>query len=323
MYAFVLEQEGGKISSQIKFITEPDSSDLVKVKVGYSSLNYKDSLAIHGNLIRRFPMIPGIDFCGEVISSPNADFVVGQKVLVTGFGYGETRFGGLAEYAFVEPQHLLALPESLSEQQAMAIGTAGFTAMLCVNALLEAGIEPQQGEVVVTGASGGVGSTALYLLKKLGYQTIAVSSKQTEYEWLSKLGANKIYPREEFNQVGKPLEKQLFAAVIDTVGGTILSNLLGKLHYNGCAAICGLAQSHELHTTVMPFILRNIRLQGIDSVFYPIEKRAAVWRRLSQLLDDEFYRLVTQEITLSQVAEQSANFLQGQAHGRMVVRIAD
>lgn len=252
MYAFVLEQEGGKISSQIKFITEPDSSDLVKVKVGYSSLNYKDSLAIHGNLIRRFPMIPGIDFCGEVISSPNADFVVGQKVLVTGFGYGETRFGGLAEYAFVEPQHLLALPESLSEQQAMAIGTAGFTAMLCVNALLEAGIEPQQGEVVVTGASGGVGSTALYLLKKLGYQTIAVSSKQTEYEWLSKLGANKIYPREEFNQVGKPLEKQLFAAVIDTVGGTILSNLLGKLHYNGCAAICGLAQSHELHTTVMP-----------------------------------------------------------------------
>ncbi|SMB87595.1 putative quinone oxidoreductase, YhdH/YhfP family [Pasteurella testudinis DSM 23072] len=323
MRALLLTQTDGKVAAAIQEIDLPDSPELVKVKVHYSGLNYKDGLALHGKLIRRFPLVVGIDFCGEVVSSPSADFSVGQKVLLTGFGYGESRDGGLAEYALVEPQHLLPLPSGLSARQAMIIGTAGFTAMLCVNALSEAGVQPQHGEVVVTGASGGVGSTALYLLKKLGYQTVAVSSKHTEHDQLRALGADRLCSRQQFDQAAKPLEKQQFAGLIDTVGGTILANLLSRLQYGATAAICGLAQSPQLNTTVMPFILRHIRLQGIDSVFYPIEKRAQVWQQLSQLLDDEFYRLVAQEIRLSDVVDYSRGFLQGQICGRTVVKIAD
>lgn len=302
-----------------------DPAKTVKIKVDYSGLNYKDALAItaKGKIIRNFPSIAGIDFCGTVVESQEPHHPIGSKVLITGFGYGESRFGGLSEYTFAEPQHLVKLPDSLSAKQAMTIGTAGFTAMLCVRALQQANITPEQGEVIVTGASGGVGSTAVYILNKLGYKVVAVSGKKDLYPWLMQLGATRIIDCQEYNEPGRPLDKQQFAGIVDTVGGSILANLLAHLNYNGCAAICGLAQDYKLHTTVMPFILRNVRLQGVDSVFYPRAERRAVWQQLSELLDDQYYQLVGHEINLEEAPEYATRFINGEIHGRVVVKIAE
>lgn len=306
-----------------QFFPETQRNAGLKIKVHYSCLNYKDALAICGvgKIIKHYPFIPGIDVVGSVADSDDDNFKVGDLVLVTGFGYGETQFGMMSEYAFVQPQHVVKLSGALTEYKAIALGTAGFTAMLCVDALRQAGITPDQGVVIVTGASGGVGSIAVYLLTKLGYQVSVVSGNAASYPLLLQMGVQKIYDRHHFDQVSRPLEKQQFAGVIDTVGGDILANLLSKVSYGGCVACCGLAQSYQLNTTVMPFILRNIRLQGVDSVYVPIEKRAALWQELAQHIDEDYLQHFVREINFADVPTYAKKLLDNQLHGRVVVKI--
>ncbi|SUX68627.1 zinc-binding dehydrogenase [Citrobacter freundii] len=264
MQALILEQQDGKTLASVQPLDEnqlPEGD--VTVDVHWSSLNYKDALAItgKGKIIRHFPMIPGIDFAGTVRASEDPRFHTGQEVLLTGWGVGENHWGGLAERARVKGDWLVALPQGLDGRKAMVIGTAGFTAMLCVMALEDAGVRPQDGEIVVTGASGGVGSTAVALLHKLGYQVAAVSGRESTHDYLKSLGANRILGRDEFAE-SRPLEKQLWAGAIDTVGDKVLAKVLAQMNYGGCVAACGLAGGFALPTTVMPFILRNVRLQG-------------------------------------------------------------
>ena len=282
MQALILEQQDGKTLASVQTLEEsrlPEGD--VTVDVHWSSLNYKDALAItgKGKIIRNFPMIPGIDFAGTVRTSEDPRFHAGQDVLLTGWGVGENHWGGLAEQARVKADWLVALPKGLDSRKAMVIGTAGFTAMLCVMALEEAGIRPQDGEIVVTGASGGVGSTAVALLHKLGYQVVAVSGRESTHDYLRQLGASRILGRDEFAE-SRPLEKQLWAGAIDTVGDKVLAKVLAQMNYGGCVAACGLAGGFALPTTVMPFILRNVRLQGVDSVMTPPARRAQAWQRL-------------------------------------------
>ncbi|EDH2561943.1 acryloyl-CoA reductase, partial [Salmonella enterica] len=291
MQALILEQQDGKTLASVQHLEESQlPAGDVTVDVHWSSLNYKDALAItgKGKIIRHFPMIPGIDFAGTVHASEDPRFHAGQEVLLTGWGVGENHWGGLAERARVKGDWLVALPAGLSSRNAMIIGTAGFTAMLCVMALEDAGIRPQDGEVVVTGASGGVGSTAVALLHKLGYQVAAVSGRESTYGYLKSLGANRILSRDEFAE-SRPLEKQLWAGAIDTVGDKVLAKVLAQMNYGGCVAACGLAGGFALPTTVMPFILRNVRLQGVDSVMTPPARRAEAWARLVKDLPESFY----------------------------------
>ena len=282
MQALILEQQDGKTLASVQTLEEsrlPEGD--VTVDVHWSSLNYKDALAItgKGKIIRNFPMIPGIDFAGTVRASEDPRFHAGQEVLLTGWGVGENHWGGLAERARVKGDWLVALPKGLDSRNAMIIGTAGFTAMLCVMALEDAGIRPEDGEIVVTGASGGVGSTAVALLHKLGYQVVAVSGRESTHDYLRSLGANRILGRDEFAE-SRPLEKQLWAGAIDTVGDKVLAKVLAQMNYGGCVAACGLAGGFALPTTVMPFILRNVRLQGGASVVAPPARRAEAWQRL-------------------------------------------
>lgn len=329
MKALILNRDQQHTTSAIQDVefssfspTQFETGELVKVKVHYSSLNYKDALAIchKGKIIKQYPLIPGIDFAGEVVEDPTGRFEQGQLVLLTGFGYGEKYCGGLAEFAMAKAEHLSLLPENLSPKNAMIIGTAGFTAMLCVNALINAGVTPDKGEVVVTGATGGVGSTAIYLLHKLGYQVSAVSGNPNS-TLLKRLGVTKIYPRETMCGNTAPLQSQQFAGAIDTVGGGILATLLSKINYGGCIAACGLANHYQLNTTVMPFILRNVRLQGIDSVYYPATQRNLIWEQLASALDQQYFELVGQEIPLSQSIEQAEQLLKGNTNGRITVKI--
>lgn len=331
MRALVLRQQNdfNKQSAveNVDIATMPAFSQLdhcVKVKVAYSSLNYKDALAIchKGKIVKQFPFIPGIDLVGEIVDSANSTFDIGQQVILTGFGYGEKYCGGMADFAFVQPQHLTLLPENLSPKAAMALGTAGFTAMLCVNALLAAQVTPNKGEIVVSGATGGVGSIAIYLLSRLGYQVSAISGKSEQYPYLEQLGATQIYTREEMSKPTALLEKQQFAGAIDTVGGSILANILSKIKYNGCVAACGLAQNYQLNTNVMPFILRNVRLQGVDSVYYPAEKRAFIWEQLANAIADNELSHITTEIGLEQATDYANKLLTGQLTGRAVIKVA-
>jgi len=295
MQALILDQQDGKTISAVKTIDEnqlPEGN--VTVDIDWSSLNYKDALAItgKGKIIRNFPMVPGIDFAGRVRHSEDPRFHAGQAVLLTGWGVGENHWGGLSQMARVNGDWLVAMPEGLDGRKAMIIGTAGFTAMLCVMALEDAGITPQSGEVVVTGASGGVGSTAVALLHKLGYQVAAVSGRESTHDYLRKLGANRILGRDEFAET-RPLEKQLWAGAVDTVGDKVLAKVLAQMNYGGCVAACGLAGGFALPTTVMPFILRNVRLQGVDSVMTPAARRAEAWQRLVRDLPASFYEQAT------------------------------
>ncbi|WP_409307288.1 MDR family oxidoreductase [Pectobacterium sp. B1J-3] len=325
MKALVLEQKDHHTFSEIKAITLPDlAKGDVRVDIDWSSLNYKDALAItgKGKIIRQFPMIPGIDFSGRVNQSCDPRFSPGQSVILTGWGVGETHWGGLAEQACVKGDWLVATPKNLSARNAMIIGTAGFTAMLCVMALEEAGITPQSGNVIVTGASGGVGSTAVALLHALGYTVTAVTGRETTHDYLKQLGANEILPRSDFTDA-RPLEKQLWAGAIDTVGSHVLTKVLAQMNYGGCVAACGLAGGFDLPTTVMPFILRNVRLQGIDSVSVPASRRSDVWHRLATLLPESFYRQAATEIRLEDAASTAADFLNNGIHGRTLVKIRD
>ncbi|MDU5453171.1 MDR family oxidoreductase [Pseudescherichia vulneris] len=324
MQALILEQQDGNTLASVQDIADSQlPQGNVTVDIAWSSLNYKDALAItgKGKIIRNFPMIPGIDFAGTVHASEDPRFHVGQQVLLTGWGVGENHWGGLSQRARVNGDWLVALPQGLDGRKAMIIGTAGFTAMLCVMALEEAGIRPADGDIVVTGASGGVGSTAVALLHKLGYQVAAVSGRESTHDYLKGLGASRILGRDEFAE-SRPLEKQLWAGAVDTVGDKVLAKVLAQMNYGGCVAACGLAGGFALPTTVMPFILRNVRLQGVDSVMTPAEKRTAAWSRLAQDLPESFYEQSATEITLAQAPEFANAIINNQAQGRTLVKIA-
>ncbi len=324
MQALILEQQDGNTLASVQDIADSQlPQGNVTVDIAWSSLNYKDALAItgKGKIIRNFPMIPGIDFAGTVHASEDPRFHVGQQVLLTGWGVGENHWGGLSQRARVNGDWLVALPQGLDGRKAMIIGTAGFTAMLCVMALEEAGVRPADGEIVVTGASGGVGSTAVALLHKLGYQVAAVSGRESTHDYLKALGASRILGRDEFAE-SRPLEKQLWAGAVDTVGDKVLAKVLAQMNYGGCVAACGLAGGFALPTTVMPFILRNVRLQGVDSVMTPAEKRTAAWSRLAQDLPESFYAQSATEITLAQAPEFANAIINNQAQGRTLVKIA-
>ncbi|EPU2202208.1 MDR family oxidoreductase [Escherichia coli] len=323
MQALLLEQQDGKTLASVQTLDEsrlPEGD--VTVDVHWSSLNYKDALAItgKGKIIRNFPMIPGIDFAGTVRTSEDPRFHAGQEVLLTGWGVGENHWGGLAEQARVKGDWLVAMPQGLDARKAMIIGTAGFTAMLCVMALEDAGVRPQDGEIVVTGASGGVGSTAVALLHKLGYQVVAVSGRESTHEYLNSLGASRILSRDEFAE-SRPLEKQLWAGAIDTVGDKVLAKVLAQMNYGGCVAACGLAGGFTLPTTVMPFILRNVRLQGVDSVMTPPARRAQAWQRLVADLPESFYTQAAKEISLAEAPKFAEAIINNQIQGRTLVKV--
>ncbi|MEL7478217.1 MAG: MDR family oxidoreductase [Pseudomonadota bacterium] len=295
----------------------------VTVRVSHSTLNYKDALAITGKapVVRTFPMIPGIDLVGEVEQSDSDKFQVGDKVLLNGFGVGEAHCGGLAEKARLKSEWLIPLPESLSAKQAMAIGTAGYTAMLCVLALEKQGITPEKGDILVTGANGGVGSFAIAILAKLGYKVVASTGRLDESDYLTKLGASDVIDRNTLSEPGRPLGKERWAAAIDSVGGHTLANVCAGIKYGGVVAACGLAQSMEFPATVAPFILRGVTLAGIDSVMRPLEDRIEAWSRLADIIEPDMFEAVAADIGLNEVVETASKLLEGKVRGRVVVTL--
>lgn len=295
----------------------------VTVRVGWSTLNYKDGLAITGRapVVRRFPMIPGIDFAGTVVDSRHTAWKVGDRVLLNGWGVGETHCGGLAEMARVKGDWLIALPAEFSARQAMAIGTAGYTAMLCVMALEKHGVKPGDGEVLVTGANGGVGSVAIALLSRLGYAVVASTGRMGESTYLTGLGATTVIDRSELSAPGKPLGKERWAGVIDTVGSHTLANACATTRYGGAVAACGLAGGMDFPSSVAPFILRGVTLCGIDSVMAPLAVRQAAWGRLARDLDIAKLDAMTREVALAEAPALAEQLLAGQVRGRLVVRL--
>jgi acrylyl-CoA reductase (NADPH) len=308
-------------------LTQFDEAELmdgdVTVRVEWSTLNYKDGLALTGKapVVRRFPMIAGIDFAGIVEQSAHPQWKAGDKVVCTGWGLGETHLGAYAEKARVKGDWLVALPQGLSARDAMAIGTAGFTAMLSVLALEKHGLSPKSGPIVVTGAAGGVGSVATAVLSKLGYHVIASTGRAAEADYLKEIGAAEIIDRNELSGAAKPLAKERWAGGVDSVGSTTLANLLSMTKYGGAIAACGLAAGMDLPSSVAPFILRGVCLLGIDSVMCPIEPRKAAWQRLATDLDRSKLTEITHEISLDEVSEWGAKILAGQVRGRIVVKI--
>ena len=295
----------------------------VLVKVLYSTLNYKDALAITGKapVIRSFPMIPGIDFSGIVEHSESDEFKVGDKVLLNGFGVGEKHMGGLAQKAKVNSDWLIALPESISPLQAMSIGTAGYTAMLCILALEKNGITPKDGKVLVTGATGGVGSFAVKLLSLMGYSVVASTGSSEQHDYLTNLGATEIIDRAELSAPGKPLMKEQWAAAIDSVGSHTLANVCASIKYGGAVAACGLAQGMDLPASVAPFILRGVSLLGIDSVMRPRADRIEAWKKLAELLPATEMQSIAEVIGLEQSIEAASKLLNGDITGRVVVDV--
>jgi acrylyl-CoA reductase (NADPH) len=320
--AVLIERDPQSYRAAIQSIDEAQlPAGDVTVRVDYSTLNYKDALAITGKgpVVRQFPMVPGIDFAGTVQSSANSAFKNGDRVLLNGWGVGENHWGGLAQIARVKGEWLIPLPAAFSARQAMAIGTAGFTAMLCVMALERHGVTPGSGEILVTGAAGGVGSVAVAVLSKLGFRVAVATGRPAEADFLKQLGAAEILDRSQFSTPGKPLAKERWAGAIDVVGSHTLANVCASLRYGGVVAACGLVGGMDFPGTVAPFILRGITLAGIDSVMRPRPDRLEAWRRLTQDLDIKKLELLTEEISLSQVIERAAQFLQGQIRGRIVV----
>ncbi|WP_217521985.1 MDR family oxidoreductase [Vibrio metschnikovii] len=323
--ALILNQQEKATTATIESLDETQlPAGEVLVAVEYSSLNYKDGLAItgKGKIIRNFPMVPGIDLAGKVIESKDARYQSGDQVVLTGWGVGENHWGGMAQKARLQADWLVPLVSGLDSKQAMMIGTAGFTAMLCVQAILDAGIQPDRGEIVVTGASGGVGSVAVTLLASLGYQVVAVTGRvEQNGPLLKSLGASRIIDRVEFEEPARALEKQLWAGAIDTVGSKVLAKVLAQMDYNSTVAACGLAGGFDLPTTVMPFILRNVRLQGVDSVSCPPETRVAAWQSLSQYLPVSYFEQACHEIPLEQVPDYAEAITNGQVTGRVVIKL--
>jgi len=324
MQAILINKDDRGYSAQMSQIEEqqlPEGD--VLIQVDYSTLNYKDSLAITGAspVVRNFPMVPGIDFAGTVEHSDHADFKAGDQVVLNGFGVGEGHWGGLAQKARVKGDWLVPLPTAFTPKQAMTIGTAGYTAMLCVMALEQQGVNPDQGEILVTGAAGGVGSVAISLLAKLGYNVVASSGRPEEKDYLLSLGATQVMDRNELNEKGRPLAKERWAGAIDVAGSHTLANICASMKYGGTVAACGLAQGYDLPATVMPFILRGVTLAGIDSVYRPKADRIAAWNRLAEDLDLTHLDAIMTEITLGQALETAQQQMQGLTRGRFVVNV--
>jgi acrylyl-CoA reductase (NADPH) len=296
----------------------------VTVAVQYSTLNYKDGLAICNKspVVRSWPMVAGIDGAGTVLESSHPAWKAGDAFVHNGWGVGETHWGCLAGKARLKGDWLVKLPPAFTARQAMAIGTAGYTAMLCVLALEDHGVKPGAGEVLVTGATGGVGSVAIALLGKLGYPVVAATGKAAEADYLKALGASAIIDREELAKPGKPFQKERWAAVVDAVGSHTLANALAQTRYGGVVAACGLAQGMDLPTTVMPFILRGVTLAGIDSVMAPLPKRQRAWDRLARDLDPAVLERMVEEVPLEDAIAKAQQLMAGQVRGRVVVRIA-
>jgi acrylyl-CoA reductase (NADPH) len=309
-------------------LTDLALSDLmdgdVVVAVSHSTVNYKDGLALTGRspVVRKFPMVGGIDLAGTVETSSNPNFKPGDKVVLNGYGLSETHFGGYGEYARVKGDWLVPLPKQFTSAEAMAIGTAGYTAMLCVLALEDAGITPDKGPIVVTGANGGVGSVAIAILAKLGYRVIASTGRPEEEVYLKSLGASEIIPRAELSGDPKPLAKERWAGAVDSVGSKTLANVIAATQYGGAVAACGLAQGLDLPTSVAPFILRGISLLGIDSVQMRRERRLQAWERLARDLDVKKLSSMTSTIKLADVKQAANDILAGKVRGRIVVEIA-
>ena len=296
----------------------------VTVRVQFSTLNYKDALALTGRapVVRKFPMVPGIDFVGRVESSSHATFAPGDPVILNGWGVGETHWGGLAQRARVNGDWLVPLPSNLSAAHSMALGTAGYTAMLCVMALQRHGVQPGDGEIAVSGAAGGVGSVAIMLLARLGFRVTAITGRTTEADYLQRLGAGEILDREAFVNAGKPLAKERWAGVVDTVGGQVLANLCASTRYGGVVAACGLAGGMDFPTTVAPFILRGVHLAGIDSVMCPRAQRVDAWSRLAGEVDSALLDLITgPAIGLEDAIRMAPILLSAQVRGRLVVDV--
>ena len=296
----------------------------VRVAVSHSTLNYKDALAITGRspVVRQFPMVPGIDLAGTVLDSEDARFQPDDAVLLNGWGVGETHWGGLAQQARVNGDWLIRRPEAFSARDAMAIGTAGYTAMLCVMALQAHGITPSSGPVLVTGANGGVGSIAVALLSRLGFEVHAGTGRPEQAEHLKALGAARIVERSSLDAPGKPLQKEVWAAAVDSVGSHTLANVCASLRYGGCVAACGLAQGLDLPASVAPFILRGVSLLGIDSVYAPQARREQAWARLAAELPREVLERNTEEAGLAYEVAIAPRLLAGQVRGRVVIDTA-
>lgn len=295
----------------------------VTVRVEYSSLNFKDALAVTGRgaIVRKWPLVPGIDLAGVVEHSSDAAWQPGDRVVVNGWGLGETDWGGFSQYARLKSGWLLRLPAAFTTRQAMAVGTAGYTAALCVMALRKHGLQAGDGEVLVTGAAGGVGSVAVTLLASLGYNVTASTGRPQEADYLKALGAKNIIDRAELSAPGRPLQSERWAGVVDAVGSHTLANACAATRFFGAVAACGLAQGHDFPSTVMPFILRGVTLYGINCVFIPNAQRAEAWQLLAEHLSAEQLERMTVEIGLSQVIDKSVDLLEGRLRGRTVVDV--
>ncbi|MDO6505761.1 MDR family oxidoreductase [Colwellia sp. 4_MG-2023] len=318
----LIEKNDGNYQAAVKSINEsilPEGD--VTVNVSHSTLNYKDALAITGKspVVRKFPMIPGVDLVGTVTHSNSEKFKIGDAVILNGFGVGETHCGGLAQKARLKSEWLIPLPKAFSPHQAMAIGTAGYTAMLCVIALEKHGITPDKGEILVTGANGGVGSFSVAILAKLGYKVVASTGRVDQAQYLEKLGASEVIDRNTLSEPGRPLAKERWAGAIDSAGSHTLANVCASTKYGGVVAACGLAQGMDLPATVAPFILRGVTLAGIDSVMRPIEDRLEAWQRLADILDPTVFDDISTDITLTEALTVAEDLIAGKVRGRVVV----
>jgi acrylyl-CoA reductase (NADPH) len=323
--ALVVRKDGDTISQSIESLEDsqlPEGD--VTIEVEYSTVNYKDGLCLtgQGGLVRTYPHVPGIDFAGRVVASESPQFQPGDRVILTGWRVGEVRWGGYAMRTRANASQLVALPDGLTARQAMAIGTAGLTSMLAINALEDHGLRPEQGEVLVTGASGGVGSVAVALLHAMGYTVAAVTGRPENADYLRKLGATNLIDRAELSEtVKRPLESERWAGCVDAVGGSMLARILGQMRYGASVAAVGLAGGAALPATVVPFLLRGVNLLGIDSVMQPLERRERAWRRIADHMPQDLLETMINEIGLQDVAQTGAAILKGEVKGRTVVNL--
>lgn len=324
--AVVVQDHDGKLAASLDTLTLNDLPDQdVLLDVAYSTLNYKDALAVSGKgkICRALPMVCGIDLAGTVLESRDSSVADGSKVLINGYGLSETQWGGYSQRQRVHPSWLITIPEVFSLEQAMGIGTAGYTAMLCVLALEDHGVKPSDGPIVVTGASGGVGSVAVMLLAKLGFHVVASTGRvDSSADFLNRLGAEELMSREDLARVPRPLESERWAGAVDCVGGDILATVLAQTRYGGIVTACGLAASTGLKTTVMPFILRNVLLHGVDSVQASHELRVRAWKRLAELVDPEQLQTIYEVKPMSQVIQLADELLAGRVRGRIVIDVS-
>lgn len=324
--ALMVNKTDENFSVKVESISLPDlpNSDVL-IKVSYSSVNYKDGLASlpNGKIVRSYPFIPGIDLAGVVVSSRDPRFREGDEVIATSYEIGVSHYGGFSEYASIPGDWIVPLPKNLTLKEAMVYGTAGFTAALSVQRLEDNGLTPDKGKVLVTGATGGVGSIAVSLLAKRGYEVVASTGKASEHDFLYSIGAKEVISRDDvYNGTIKALDKQLWAAAVDPVGGENLASILSKIHYNGSVAVSGLTGGGNVPTTVFPFILRGVNLLGIDSVYCPMEVRQALWQRMAtDLKPTALSDLIQKEVTLAELPEALASIIRGEARGRVIVKM--